>query len=185
MVLYSFGMSVRLLQGVGKRDWYPGYDAGYFWGKYSRPFFYFIPTIHRQSLDTVAHMNEDNTECLNYDTAYWPRLTTYVTNGDRNRNTVLNMPNTRYMQNAAYLRVKNIQLDYSFNQKVCSAMGLAGLKFFVNAENLFTITPMHKWAPNLDPEGCWGGDTDFESDAINGNSYPMFKTYTLGVNITF
>lgn len=180
----GIGLSV-FLQGVGKRDWYPGYDAGYFWGKYSRPFFYFIPTIHRQSLDTVAHMNEDNTECLNYDTAYWPRLTTYVTNGDRNRNTVLNMPNTRYMQNAAYLRVKNIQLDYSFNQKVCSAMGLAGLKFFVNAENLFTITPMHKWAPNLDPEGCWGGDTDFESDAINGNSYPMFKTYTLGVNITF
>ena len=180
----GIGLSV-FLQGVGKRDWYPGPDCGYFWGKYSRPFFYFIPTIHAQDNPNVAKMNDDFSECLNYDTAYWPRLTTYMTNGGTSKTDVMNIPNTRYMQNAAYLRVKNIQLDYTFNQKVCSALGLTGLKVYVNGENLFTFTPLHKWGPNLDPEGIDGGDTDFGSSGINGNTYPIFKLVTCGVNITF
>ena len=192
---YNFGINLSanwngiglslFLQGVGKRDWYPGYDAGYFWGKYGRPFFSFVPTIHRLTNDTMPQYNEDRSECLNYDTAYWPRVTTYMCNGDTNQTTIMNFPNTRYKQNAAFLRVKSVQLDYTFNQKVCKALGLSGLKVYVNGENLLTFTPMHKWAPNLDPEGCWGGDPDFSSSGINGNGYPIFATGTVGINVTF
>ncbi|MBQ7517230.1 MAG: TonB-dependent receptor [Bacteroidales bacterium] len=181
---YGVGLSI-FLQGVGKRDWYPGKDCGYFWGKYSRPFFYFIPSIHAQNNPTVAQMSEDGSECLNYDTAYWPRLTTYIANNSNDKQTIMNMPNTRYMQNAAYLRVKNIQLDYSFPEHICKAIRMRALKVYVNAENLFTFTPLHKWAPNLDPEGIDGGDSDFSASGLNGNSYPIFKTITIGVNITF
>ena len=106
-------------------------------------------------------------------------------NGDTNQTTIMNFPNTRYKQNAAFLRVKSVQLDYTFNQKVCKALGLSGLKVYVNGENLLTFTPMHKWAPNLDPEGCWGGDPDFSSSGINGNGYPIFATGTVGINVTF
>ncbi len=180
----GIGLSV-FLQGVGKRDWYPGYDAGYFWGKYGRPFFYFIPTIHALSNPTVAQMSEDGSECYNYDTAYWPRPTTYQTNSDTDANTVLSIPNTRYKQNAAYVRVKNVQLDYSFDKKICDKMRISGLKVFVNAENLFCFTPLHKWAPNLDPEGIDGGDSDYGSSSLNGNSYPTLRTVTLGLNLTF
>lgn len=180
----GIGLSV-FLQGVGKKDWYPGKDAGYFWGKYSRPFFYFIPTIHALDNPTVAQLNDDQTECLNYDTAYWPRITTYMTNNDTNQTTIMNMPNTRYKQNAAYLRVKNIQMDYTFNPKLISRSGLSGLKLFITGENLFTYTPLHKWGPNLDPEGIDGGDPDFGSSELNGNSYPIFKTLTFGLSLTF
>lgn len=180
----GIGVSV-FLQGVGKRDWYPGKDAGYFWGKYSRPFFYFIPKIHALDNPNVAQMSEDGTECLNWDTAYWPRVTTYMTNGDANQTTIMNLPNTRYMQNAAYVRIKNLQLDYTFDKKVCDKMRVGGLKIFANCENLATFTPLHKWAPNLDPEGIDGGDADFGSSGLNGNSYPMFMTATFGVNLTF
>lgn len=180
----GIGLSV-FLQGVGKRDWYPGKDCGYFWGKYSRPFFYFIPSIHAQDNPSVAQMSDDGTECLNYDTAYWPRLTTYVANGSNDKQTILNMPNTRYMQSAAYLRVKNVQLDYTFPEKICKSMHVGALKVYVNAENLFIFTPLHKWAPNLDPEGIDGGDSDFSASGLNGNSYPIFKTVTMGVSITF
>jgi len=180
----GIGLSI-FLQGVGKRDWYPGVDAGYFWGKYGRPFFSFIPTIHRLTNDTMPQYNEDRSVCLNYDTAYWPRVTTYMCNGDTNQTTIMNMPNTRYVQNAAFVRLKSLQIDYSFNQKVCKAIGLAGLKLYLNGENLLTFTPFHKWAPNLDPEAVWGGDTDFTNSHINGNGYPIFATGTIGVNITF
>lgn len=199
MPRYQFGLNLSanwngiglslFFQGVGHRDWYPGKDCGYFWGKYARPFFYFVPTIHRLTNDTMPQFEYDATgkvvSCTNYDTAYWPRPTTYMCNGDRNQRTIMNSPNTRYMQNAAFLRLKNVQLDYTFPEKVCNKVGFAGLKVFANVENAFTITPLHKWGPNLDPEGIWGGDTDFTSSDINGNSYPMFIVATLGLNITF
>ena len=188
------GIGVSLFfQGVGKRDWYPGADCGYFWGKYARPFFYFVPTAQR--LNPVygegAVVNPDmvqfdaNGDCVNYDTAYWPRPTVYMCNGDKNQTTIMNSPNTRYKQSAAYLRLKNVQIDYSFPEKICKAICISGLKVFANVENAFTITRLHRYAPNLDPEGIWGGDTDFSSPEINGNGYPIFMTATFGINVTF
>jgi hypothetical protein len=181
----GIGLNI-FLQGVGKRDWYPGYDSGYFWGRYARPFFYFTPSIHRLSNPTVAQFEGEGESyhCTNWDTAYWPRPTTYQSNS-QDKKTVLSTPNTRYMQNAAYLRLKNVELSYSFNEKVCKAIGLQALKLFVNGENLLTFTPLHKWAPNLDPEGIDGGDTDFSSNTLNGTAYPTFKSVSLGVNVTF
>ena len=181
----GFGLNL-FFQGVGKRDWYPGYDSGYFWGRYARPFFYFTPTIHRLDSPDVAQFEGtgDDYRCTNWDTAYWPRPTTYQSNS-YDKKTVLSSPNTRYKQNAAYLRLKNIEFSYSFSEKVCKAIGLQDLKLFVNGENLFTYTPLHKWAPNLDPEGIDGGDKDFSSNTLNGTAYPTFKSVSLGVNVTF
>lgn len=178
----GIGLSM-FLQGVAKKDWYPGDDCGYFWGKYSRPFFYFIPSIMKLDNPTMCQLSEDGSECLNYDTAYWPRVSTYQSNGDDAGTKILEIANTRYIQNASYLRLKNIQLDYSFNQKVCKALKISALKVFLSGENLFCFTPLHKWAPNLDPEGL-GYDTDF-ADAAQGNTYPIFKTVTAGINVTF
>lgn len=172
----GIGISV-FLQGVGKKDWYPGSDAGYFWGKYGRPFFSFIPAIHNYTDDMYSE------EKNNWDTAYWPRITSYQSNGSYNWTKVLEIPNTRYIQNAAYLRVKNIQVDYSFNEKVCKKLRLQGLKVYLTAENPFCFTPLHKYAPNFDPEGL-SYDTDFAS-AAEGYTYPLLKTFTLGINVTF
>lgn len=181
----GFGLTV-FLQGVGKQDWYPGSDAGYFWGKYARPYFYFIPSIMKLHGNSVAQMSEDGSECLNYKTAYWPRPSTYQSNGSSNLNLPLQVPNTRYMQNIAYLRVKNVQVDYSFDEKVCKFLHLQALKVYFNGDNLFCFTPLHKHGPNLDPEGL-GVDKDFAytNGLQEGNTYPLFKSFTFGVNITF
>lgn len=170
------GVSV-FLQGVGRRDYYPGSDAGYFWGKYGRPFFSFIPQDHMNP-DLVYSEERDN-----WDTAYWPRITSYQSNGNRNWTKALEIPNTRYMQNAAYLRVKNIQLDYTFKPQLTQRMGLQGLNVYLSGENLFTFTPLHKHASNFDPEGL-SHDTDFESVA-DGYTYPTLKSVTFGINLTF
>ena len=172
----GIGLSV-FLQGVGARDWYPGSDAGMFWGKYGRPFFALIPSIHNYTDDMYS------AERNNWDTAYWPRMTTYQSNGTKNWTRLLEIPNTRYIQSAAYLRVKNIQLDYSFPKHICSAIRLQGLKIYLSGENLFTFTPLHKYAPNFDPEGL-SYDSDFAS-AADGYTYPILKSVTVGVNITF
>lgn len=173
----GIGLSV-FLQGVGKRDWYPGSDAGYFWGKYGRPFFSAIPSIHNLNSDDVYSPEKNN-----WDTAYWPRVTTYQSNGNKNWTKALEIPNTRYLQNASYLRIKNIQLDYTLPEKICKAIHMQGIQFYLSGENLFTFTPLHRYAPNLDPEGL-SYDTDFAS-AAEGYTYPTLKSITLGVNITF
>lgn len=94
-------------------------------------------------------------------------------------------PNTRFLQNAAYLRVKNIQVDYTFNKQVCSKIGLQGLRIYLAGENLFTFTPLHKYAPNYDPEGL-SYDSDYTGGTpSSGDGYPILKSLTFGVNITF
>lgn len=172
----GIGLSV-FLQGVLKKDYYPGSDAGYFWGKYGRPFFSFIPLQHTDP-DLVYSAERDN-----WDTAYWPRITTYQSNGTENWTKPLEIPNTRYMQNAAFVRLKNIQVDYTFTKRLASRLGLQGLNIYLSGENLFTFTPLHKYAPNFDPEGL-SHDTDFASVA-DGYTYPMLKSLTMGLNITF
>ena len=172
----GIGLSV-FLQGVMKRDWYPSPDSGYFWGKYARPFMWVLG-IHNYTDDMYS--KEKN----NWDTAYWPRMTTYQSNSSYSWTKLLEIPNTRYKQNAAYLRVKNIQVDYTFPKALCQKIRLGGLKIYLSGENLFTFTPLHKYAPNFDPEAL-GYDTDFSSTAGDGYTYPVLKSVTLGVNITF
>lgn len=190
---YMYGLNLSLdwngigisafFQGCLKHMWYPGADCGYFWGKYARPYFAFIPSIHSTSNPDVAKMNEDNTVCLNYDTAYWPKLTTMQSNSNYTWGHLLEMPNNRYMQDASFVRLKNLQISYTLPKKWCDAATFKTVKVFFNGENLFCFTPMHKYAPNLDPEGL-SYDSDF-SGTQDGNTYPVMKSFTLGVNLSF
>ena len=190
---YMFGLNfsfnwngiglTAFFQGCLKHMWYPGADCGYFWGKYARPYFAFIPSIHSKSNPDVAQMNEDNTVCLNYDTAYWPKLTTMQSNSNYTWGHLLEMPNNRYMQDASFVRLKNLQVDYTLPKRWTDAMTFKTVRIFFNGENLFCYTPMHKYAPNLDPEGL-SYDSDF-SGTQDGNTYPVMKTFTLGLNLSF
>ena len=79
---------------------------------------------------------------------------------------------TRYLLNAAYLRMKNLQIGYTLPQSLVSKAGLGNVRFFVSAENLFTITDLPS---QFDPETI---DTDY------GNGYPLSRTFSFGVNVT-
>lgn len=75
---------------------------------------------------------------------------------------------TRYLMNAAYLRIKNITLGYTFPKNWVSKVGLANVKVFCSGENLFTFTDMPS---GFDPERMsWG--------------YPYYRTISFGVNLT-
>ena len=75
---------------------------------------------------------------------------------------------TKYLQSAAYMRIKNITLSYSFPKALLSKIYLSGLKLFVSAENLHTFTSLPK---GYDPERLsWG--------------YPFYRTISFGLNLT-
>ena len=81
---------------------------------------------------------------------------------------------TRYLQTAAYARLKNVQLGYTLPQSIFSGIGIQKLRFFVLAENLLTISPMKEHS-TIDPE------TYFSDMKI----YPMQRSFSFGASVTF
>ena len=97
-----------------------------------------------------------------------PILTTYE--GCLNENF---RKNDFWLRNASYLRLKNLQLSYSVPVSALKSSLIKNLKVFVNAENLFTFSPMKEF----DPEK--------KLKETNFYAYPSVRTYTAGVNVTF
>lgn len=172
----NMGMSWKSLsfsaffQGIGHRDWWPGTEAGAFWGQYNRPY-ESVPAYMMKDVWSVSNPN-----------AYYPRYRGYVAlSGTRE----LAVVQTRYLQNAAYVRLKNVSVSWSLPQQWCSRVKLTGAKVYFTGQNLFTASPLHKYAANMDPEVIDNADPEVSAGAGNGYAYPMLKTYTVGLNMTF
>lgn len=81
---------------------------------------------------------------------------------------------TRYLQNAAYIRLKNLQLGYTIPNSITSRWGIQNLRFFVSGENLWTLSGVDK---QFDPETLYGGYEE-------GVAYPLSRTFSCGLSIT-
>lgn len=82
-------------------------------------------------------------------------------------------PSDFWLQNASYLRLKNINLGYNLPQSILSKIGIKGAKIYYSGQNLLTITSFMK---GFDPEAPAN---------TRGNYYPQVKTNTFGLNINF
>lgn len=80
---------------------------------------------------------------------------------------------TFWMKNGAYLRLRNVQLAYALPEKWLSAVNIQQLNVFVNAQNPLLFSQYKDY----DPETV--------SDYISLYHYPMLKTFSAGVNVTF
>ena len=89
------------------------------------------------------------------------------------------------MKDVSYISLKNVSVDYTFPAHICRKMRIKGLKVYVSGENLWTSSPMFKYCDNYDPEVINAGDSDFRTTEGDGYSYPMLRTVTLGLNLTF
>ncbi|MDR1202405.1 MAG: TonB-dependent receptor, partial [Tannerellaceae bacterium] len=83
------------------------------------------------------------------------------------------------IQNAAYLRLKNIELGYTLPKKISSMAGIQNLRIYVSAYNLLTITNLKHMDPEFYMTPSGGGLGDM------GYNYPINKTITVGLNIKF
>lgn len=81
--------------------------------------------------------------------------------------------NTFWLKDASYLRLKNINLSYTFPQHITEKMKIKGLRIFVNGENLLTFSGFKLF----DPEKTLKGTNLYE--------YPSVKSYSAGLNLTF
>jgi TonB-linked SusC/RagA family outer membrane protein len=84
-----------------------------------------------------------------------------------------------WLQNAAYLRLKNIQLGYSLPASLLNKIKVERMRLYVSGENLFTLTKIY----GFDPEAPnWDGSFFYPG---NGTFYPLSQVVNFGVSITF
>ena len=166
MTWKGFDLNV-MLQGVGKRSMYLR-------GELIEPFHSnYSYCIYQHQLDFWTPTNPD---------AQWPRL---VAPGSSSSTNNWGMAGSDiYLLNAAYLRVKNIQIGYTLPKALTQKFGVQKLRVSVNTENPLTFTKNSF----IDPES-----SEFGSDmggiggigANSGRNYPTLTYYGFGLDIEF
>jgi len=158
--------------GVMKQDWYPSVEAEFFWGQYNRPYNN-IPKWHLGNMWTP-----ENTD------AYFPRTMSRAASSNTARE--LGVVQTKYKQNVAFIRLSNIQFGYNLPKSLISKIGAGDVKVFFSGENLWAYSPMYKLVKGIDVENTVPSDQLFtSSNAGDGYNYPMLKSVSFGLSITF
>ena len=130
----------------------------------------------RQTLEDVTKGSNFLASCLDYWTpenknASHPRLTW----DDPNRNT--RAESDRYLENGSYLRLRSVQLGYTFPQTWFKG-AIQHARVYINAENLFTITSYSGYSPDVNADNA-------NYRGFDNSIYPTNRTFMLGLNVTF
>jgi len=106
-------------------------------------------------------------------TATLPALSQTITNAET-------QPNSYFVEDASFMRMKNLQVGYTFNDDIAGSIGLDMFRIYLQGTNLFTITDYN----GLDPEVI---SNDNLSLAIDGTNpvYPVAQILTIGINTKF
>ncbi len=158
-------------QGVGKQDWYPSKGASDFWGQYNAPY----------SDALKSHIGNHYT-AENPD-AYFPRYTGYLAWAAGG---ALRTRQTKYLQDVSYIRLKNFQIGYNIPTDVTNKFGFSKLQIYFSGENLWSWSPFYKNTNAMDVGSIYSSDRDLSSSNYgDGFNYPILKSLSLGLNLTF
>jgi TonB-linked SusC/RagA family outer membrane protein len=193
---YRFGFNLNaewngidvsvFLQGIAKRDYYP--QSYLYWGFYQQPYAGGVERIY----DFYRPATDSETDRAKHSQAYiqaglaeqnldaqYPAFQCWL--ADKNLGTGiadamgLAIPQTRYLLNGAYLRVKNITAGYTLPERIVKKIGLSRARIYVSGDNIYEWSALKKY---FDPEAI----TD---SGQYGYVYPFNRQYSFGVNITF
>ena len=186
------GIDVDLfIQGIGKRDYYPTYYL--YWGFYQQPYaggYEHLLDFYRENDDTdISRHSQSYINAglanQNHDARY-PVLQSWL--ADRNLGTHVNdakglaIPQTGYMLNGSYLRLKNLTIGYTLPRNLTEKARLQRLRIYISGENLFEFSELRKY---FDPEAINSLNENNMTATNNGYTYPFQRRYTLGLNVTF
>lgn len=152
---YGFGAS------VGYKD----VDFSFFFQGNGRVSFYIDPAgmapfVNRRNAPEI--IARDSWSETNPDVhAFWPRLATYQVNNNTQRS-------SWWLRDGSFVRLKTVEFGY--NIPYTKQLHLSGLRFYLSAENLFSISSFKLWDPEM------GG---------NGLSYPINRRFNFGLQINF
>jgi hypothetical protein len=106
---------------------------------------------------TLDYWTVDNTG------AYLPRP--YINGGHGNWEA-----STLYLQNGAYLRLKQISLGYTLPERWSKKAELSKARIYFTGQNVMTLTKLSKL---------------YDAESLNVDNYPVPKSYSVGLSLTF
>lgn len=154
---YTFGLNLALkyrnidfsafLQGVGKRDYYLDGTA-------------VAPFLH--SWDNYSFKIQNDYWTTNDPHTLFPR----PYGGGQNY-----QYSTHWLQNASYVRLKNVQLGYSIPKDLCRKVKANEIRIYFSGADILTWTKLIMYDPEI--------------NVTNGYYYPLPESYSIGLNVTF
>lgn len=178
-------------QGVGKRDYLPSSSAS----AGSNLFFGFVlggragseSALYKDGQGLDYWRPADDASILGPNTdAYFAKP--YFT-GEIQKN---HLDQSRYVLNASYLRLKNLQIGYTLPQELSRKVYVYKARFYISGENLLTLSTLPKI---LDPETAIVSDPrlgtqntipgTLNGEQVLGAIYPISRAISVGINITF
>lgn len=158
---HGFDISV-MFEGIAKRDLWTASDI--FWG-FSRGIY--------NSCVTQYHI--DNTWTYENPTAYFPRLNASGNNRSR-------QVQTKYLQNAAYIRLKDVSISYTIPKSWLSQLKIEQARIYVSGMNLWEKTGLPSFmTPDLVDQIQ---EASLQSQNT-GKQYAFMRSFSFGVNVTF
>ena len=156
---YTFGLNLYgEYKGIDLNLLFQGVGKadGYVWGHSIASFF------EGGSMPEIGkdYWTPDNRDAL------FPRLAFNNSNNQQN--------SSFWVKDASYLRLKNIQLGYTIPKNLISKVGVSNLRLYVSTDNVFTLSKFWKYF-------------DVEAPVLSGygNFYPIMRTTTIGIDLTF
>jgi len=173
--LYGFNASASwkgldfsvFFQGVGKQDLYISeiFNGNIFRGPANGPFHMMVYPEH------LDYWRDASSPLGANPNAYYAKPYS-VFDGDNSK--AHGRPTDRYLQNGAYLRLKNLRVGYTIPEKLTNKVLIRNANIYFSGENLFIKKNMDL----LDPEQTGGRNGD-------GRTYPLSKAFSLGLNVNF
>lgn len=167
---YSFGIN----PDVSYKNWtlnvfFQGLSRDYLPENGNWKAFYPYNAGHMENYFITESWSEDNRD------AYFA-APTIGTNTKKNI-----QPQSRYVQNGAYIRLKNLTLNYNIPNEYVSKIGLSSASVYFAGQNLWEYTKMHK---PIDPEVEFNNNTGLERNDLT-QEYYFQRTYSLGIKVSF
>jgi TonB-dependent starch-binding outer membrane protein SusC len=159
---------------------YRNFDVSLFWqGDFGHHIYYQVATdiegFYRPFNVTMRYYNERWRGEGTSDTQ--PRAS-WSAKGNNTR------PSTRFLEDASYLRLKNLQFGYTLPENLVRRLGMQNARVYFIAHNLLTFTRY----PGLDPEMTTSDNSLAEGDiaaGIDWGTYPLARSYNFGIQLNF
>jgi TonB-linked SusC/RagA family outer membrane protein len=155
---YGFGFSLGY-KGIDFSSFFQGSAKSSFWidAATTAPFVSLATGQKNQLLQAYAddHWSEDNRNLK----ALWPRLSDIASTNN-------NKVSTWFMRNGAFLRLKQVELGYTFKETLTKRIGIEKVRMYISGANLYSFSKFKLWDVEM------GG---------NGLGYPLQKVYNFGI----
>ena len=108
----------------------------------------------------------------------WTGAGTSNTNSMITSNQSIILPNSFYVEDGSYFRIRNIQIGYNLPSSLAQSLSVKKLRIYLSAQNPFTSFKYNGFSPEI-------MNTDRVQMGIDNNIYPISAIYTMGMNLTF